>query len=207
VKRRYAWTAVAAVTALAAIAWTKRDHLVPTTTLSLRIGESYEDVVKGSTFPVEKNSTPFDKVSNYRATYVDSPAVTIEFNDPANGFTLPPTKFAGIGYGSDKVETITTSPMLEALPFDNAIALVNRLQANFRRGGWEPIERSGERPPSWFNTASAAGLAELRRGSTRELVVPHKYAMYFNFKCWTDCSPAPNEKSRYLIDVSMGADH
>lgn len=110
-KRRYTWTAIVAVTVLAVVACAKRDHLAPTTTLSLRIGEYYEDLVKGSTFPVEKNSTPFDKVSNYRATYVDSPAVVIEFNDPANRFTLPPTKFAGIGYGGGKVETVTTSPI------------------------------------------------------------------------------------------------
>ncbi|CAB3764241.1 hypothetical protein [Paraburkholderia solisilvae] len=204
-KRRYAWSAVAAVTVLAVVAWTKRDYLATTTTLSVGVGETYDDVLKGSTYPVAKNSMP--PGNGFGTIDVDKPAVVIVFNDPDHGFTLPPTKFAGVTFLDGKVLTITTSPMLEALPFDDAIALVSRLQVDFRRGGWEPIERSGERPPSWFDTASAAGLARLRRGSTRELVVPHKYVMYFNFKCWIECSPAPNEKSRYLIDVSMGADH
>lgn len=204
-KRRYACAAVAAVVPLATVAWAKRDHLMPTTTLSVRIGETYEDVIKGSTFPVVKHSLAPGK--GFGTTDVDEPAVVIVFNDRTNGFTLPPTKFGGVTYLDGKVVTIRTSPMLEALPFNEAIALVNRLQADFKQAGWEPIERSGERPPSWFDTASPAGLAELRRGSTRELVVPHKYAMYFNFKCWDNCSPAPNEKSVYLIDVSMGPDH
>jgi hypothetical protein len=207
VKRRYTWTAVTAVTVLGVVAWAKRDHLAPTTTLSVRIGESYEDVVQGSTFPVVKKSDAPDEKHDYGSTWISAPSVVIVFNDPQHGFTLPPTKFGAIGYDERKVSTITTSPMLEALPFDEAIALVNRLQADFRRGGWEPIERSGERPPAWFDTSSPAGLAELRRGSTRELVVPHKYMMYLNFKCWDKCSPVPNEKSVYLIDVSMGADH
>jgi hypothetical protein len=204
VKRRYAWAVFIVVTSLAAFVWEKRDYLTSTTVLSVGIGETYDNVLKGSTYPVAKNSIP--PGNGFGTIDVDKPAVVIVFNDPDHGFTLPPTKFAGVTFLDGKVLTVTTSPMLEALRFDDAVALVNQLQAEFRHGGWEPIERSGERPPLWFDTASAAGLTELRRGSTRELVVPHKYAMYFNFKCWDQCSPAPNEKSLYLIDVSMGPD-
>jgi hypothetical protein len=191
---------------LAAAAWAKRDHLMPTTTLSVRIGEAYDDVVKGSTFPLTEKSDPPDDKHDFGSTWISAHSVVIAFNDARHGFVLPPTKFGAVGYSDRKVSTITTSPMLEALPFDEAIVLVNRLQADFKRAGWEPVERSGERAPSWFDTTSAAGLAELRRGGARELVVPHKYAMYLNFKCWDNCSPAPNDKSVYLIDISMGPD-
>jgi hypothetical protein len=196
-----------AVALVMTVAWTQRYRIISPPILSVGLGNSYPEIVKNSTYAVRDHSTPPQEYLGFGSVWIDAPATQLRFSDPQHGFILPPTRFAMVTLMHGKVETITTSPMLDALPFDNAIALVNRLQADFRRGGWEPIERSGERPPSWFNTASAAGLVELRRGSTRELVVPHKYAMYFNFKCWTDCGPAPNEKSRYLIDVSMGVDH
>jgi hypothetical protein len=204
VRRSYSCAVAAAIAVLVAVAWAKRDYLVPTTTLSVRIGEAYENVVKESTFPVAENSMP--PGNGFGTTDVDAPAVVIAFNDPTNGFTLPPTKFAGITYLDGKVLTIRTSPMLESLPFEKAIRLMNRLQADFKKSGWKPVKPCGERAPSWFDSTSPAGLAELRRGSTRELVVPRKYAMYFNFTCWDNCSPAPNDKSVYLIDISMGPD-
>ncbi|MBK3787190.1 hypothetical protein G3A43_44400 [Paraburkholderia aspalathi] len=212
-KRIYFWTVVAAVVILGAVAWIKRDDLAPTTTLSVRIGETWEDVLKGSTFPVVKHSGAPDKGSGMTA--VDAPAVVIVFSDPVNGFTLPATKFAQVTWRNRKVATITTSPMLEALPFNDAVALLNRLQADFRKAGWEPAGGSGERMSSWFDTSSAAGLSELRQagalgfgqGLTRELAVPHKYTMQFQFRCWDYCSFGPNEYTLYRIDVSIGPDH
>jgi hypothetical protein len=207
-RRRYIYVVVGGVALVATALWAKHDYSVPTTTLSLRIGETYDDVIKGSTYPVVRNSIPpTDKPYYGGSTWISKPAVVIEFNDPEHGFTLPPTKFGGIGYEDRRVVTITSSPMLDALPFDEAIALLNRLQADFKKAGWEPIERSGERPPTWFDTQTVVGLAGLRAGSTRELVVRDKYGMDFNFKCWDECRPAPNAKSVYLIDVSVGPEH
>ena len=205
-KRHRCIYAVVGVVALVAIAlWAKHDYSVPTTTLSLRIGEPYDEVVKGSTYPVVKNSDQPDEKPYYDgSTWISRPAVVIVFDDPEHGFTLPPTKFGAVGYADRKVVTITSSPMLDALPFEEAITLLNRLQADFKKARWEPIERSGERPPTWFDTETVAGLAELRAGDSRELVVGDKYGMILNFKCWDECYPAPNAKSVYLIDVSMG---
>jgi hypothetical protein len=188
------------------VLWSQRYRMLPAPVLSVGIGQSYSDVVNGSTYAVRDHSMPPGGRNGFGAVWIDAPAARVRFDDPQHGFTLPPTKFAMVTLIDGTVDTITTSPMLEALPFDDAVALVDRLQVDFKRGGWEPIERSGERAPSWFDTTSRAGLAELRQGSTRELVVPHKYMMYFNFKCWDNCSPTPNEKSAYLIDVSMGPD-
>ncbi len=201
----YICAVVGIAAVVAAAVWAKYDYLVPTTTLSLRIGETYDDVIKGSTYPVVRNSVPPSEKPYYGgSTWISRPAVVIVFNDPEHGFTLPPTKFAGIGYEDRKVVTITSSPMLDALPFDEAIVLLNRLQADFKKARWEPIERSGERPPTWFDTETVAGLAELRAGGSRELVVGDKYFVYLNFKCWDECYPAPNAKSVYLIDVGIG---
>ncbi|CAE6851058.1 hypothetical protein R75461_07470 [Paraburkholderia nemoris] len=208
----YLCAVVVAVVILAAVACINRDYLVPATTLSVRPGETYEDVVAGSTFPVSKHAVLPGKGSG--ATDVDAPTLVIVFNDSVNGFTLPPTKFAQITWRDGRVATITTSPMFEALPFDDAVVLVNQLQTEFRKAGWEPGGRSDERAPSWFDITSAAGLSELRqasmpevrRGNTLKLVVSHRYAMRFSFRCWDYCAPAPNKYTLYRIDISISPD-
>ena len=204
-RHRYIYAVVGITAVVAAAGWAKYDYLIPPTTLSLRIGETYDDVIKGSTYPVAMNSVPPSEKPYYGgSTWISRPAVVIVFNDPEHGFTLPPTKFAGIGYEDRKVVTITTSPMLDALPFDEAIALLNRLQADFKKAGWQPIRTSADGPPDWFNTRSAEGIKELRVGGSRELSATERYRMDFNFKCWQECRPEPSAKSVYLIDVSMG---
>jgi len=169
-RHRYIYALVGVVALIAAAVWAKHDWLVPTTTLSVRIGETYDDVVRGSTYPVVRNSDPPDEKPYYSgSTWISRPAVVIVFNDPEHGFTLPPTKFAGIGYEDRRVVTITTSPMLDPLSFDEAIALLNRLQADFKKAGWQPTRTSADGPPDWFDTRSPAGIKELRVGGSREL--------------------------------------
>ncbi|WP_158899692.1 hypothetical protein [Burkholderia sp. L27(2015)] len=202
---RYIYAVAGIAVAVAAAVWIKHDYLVPTTTLSLRIGETYDDVIKGSTYPVERNSVPPSEKPYYGgSTWISKPAVVIVFNDPEYGFTLPPTKFGAVGYEDRKVVTITSSPMLDALPFDEAIALLNRLQADFKKAGWLPIRTSADGPPDWFDTRSPEGIKELRVGGSRGLSATERYRMIFNFKCWEECRPEPSAKSVYLIDVSMG---
>jgi hypothetical protein len=204
-RHRYIYAVAGIAAVVAAAVWAKYDYSVPTTTLSLRIGETYDDVIKGSTYPVVRNSVPPSEKPYYGgSTWISTPAVVIVFNDPEHGFTLPPTKFAGIGYEDRRVVTITTSPMLDPLPFDEAIALLNRLQADFKKAGWQPIRTSADGPPDWFDTRSPEGIKELRVGGSRELSATKRYRMDFNFKCWEECRPEPSAKSVYLIDVSMG---
>jgi hypothetical protein len=99
-RHRYIYAVAGIAAVVAAAVWAKYDYSVPTTTLSLRIGETYDDVIKGSTYPVVRNSVPPSEKPYYGgSTWISTPAVVIVFNDPEHGFTLPPTKFAGIGYG------------------------------------------------------------------------------------------------------------
>lgn len=76
------------------------------------------------------------------------PAVILCFNDPQHGFILPPTKFAMIGYMHNVVATATTSPMLEKLPFDQAVSILENPQNQFKAGGWEPWGDDGSK---WFD--------------------------------------------------------
>lgn len=121
------------------------------TVLSFRIGETFEEVAHNSSYPVmERSNRPADDPGENRfgATWITEPAVIIRFNDPQHGFTLPPTKFAALTYSENKVASLATSPMLEKLPFDEAVAVLENLQNQFRTGGWEPWTVDDSR---WFD--------------------------------------------------------
>lgn len=186
------------------LAWS-RFHEDKPVVLSLRIGQPFDEVVGGSTFPVlEKSGNPADYQDGGGFTIVDKPSVIIRFNDPAHGFTLPPTKFAMIGYAHSKVETIATSPMLEMLPFDEAVTILENLQNQFKSHGWEPWPGDGSK---WFDF-TPTGRKHLYRhmfesgwAEQASLRVPNKYAMTFRIKCANGCD---DHKKPYLFLIDIG---
>ena len=181
------------------------------TLLSFRIGQTFEDVVKSSTYPVmERSNRPADDPSDgqHGATWVTEPAVTIRFNDPKHGFTLPPTKFAALGFDHNVATTLATSPMLDKLSFDRAAAVLENLQNQFKAGGWEPYEVHQSK---WFDL-TPAGKKRLHAAmfkppffQQQTLRVPKKYAMTFRFLCaegcWTREPPY-----LFLIDIGVSDD-
>jgi hypothetical protein len=180
------------------------------TMISVRVGQTFEEVVRSSTFPVKASSNiPNDEEVGFGVTLIKEPAVIIFFNDAKHGFTLPPTTFAGISYIDNKVSTIATSPMLHKLTFDKAAAELARLQRQFQAGGWQP-----EINNKWFDL-TPQGLAQLRldvRNSsngfmrTIMLVVPEKYEMTFRLWCAARCDSQIG-LDRYLIDIGLSADN
>lgn len=174
------------------------------TILSAHVGKTFEQVVSDSTYPVAARS---DGAATYfQWTDITKPSVIIRFSDPRHGFTLPPTTFAAITYLYGKVTTISTSPMLHPLPFDEAVEVLAQLQKQFQAGGWQPWVKSASR---WFDLTpegrqrlhqamKAQGWAE-----GQELVVPGKYAMIFRLKCTAGCADVPGPE-RYLIDIGLG---
>jgi hypothetical protein len=198
--------ALAAV--IAAVVWWKI-HTPEPTVLSFRIAYTFEQVVQNSTYPVIDNSTvPTHIYMQSGATFVTEPAVILHFDDPQHGFALPPTKFAMIGYNRNHVSTVATSPMLKKLPFDEAIAILENIQDQLKKGGWEPWADDGS---EWFDL-SPAGKKKLYNRmfepgymQTALLRVPKKYGMTFRLKCaegcWTREPPY-----RFLIDVGVGSD-
>jgi hypothetical protein len=141
-------------------------------------------------------------------TLVTEPAVTLHFDDPMHGFTLPPTKFAMISYDRNHVSTITTSPMLNKLPFARAVTVLKNLQDQFIAGGWEPWAENGSK---WFDLSQDgkrrlyARVLEPGYMQTATLRIPKKYTMIFRLKCaegcWTHEPPY-----RFLIDISLSDD-
>jgi hypothetical protein len=179
------------------------------TILSLRVGQTFEEVVAASSFPVLKESNlPADDPTGFGSTWVTRPAVIIKFDDPQHGFVLPPTKFAGVSYDANRVLSIETSPMLEKVPFEQAVDIMAKLQEQFKAGGWQPWPGDGS---EWFDF-SPEGRKRLYRtvlgpgwGKDITLVVPGKYSLMFRIKCLDGCEEHA-EPYLFLIDLSIGSD-
>jgi hypothetical protein len=183
----------------------------PPTILSFRVGQSFEEVVKASTYPVMQRSNPPGE-NRYLSgeTFVTEPAVILCFNDPQHGFVLPPTKFALVGYMDNVVATVSTSPMLGKLPFDQAVATLENLQNQFKAGGWEP--RTVGAGSQWFDLTPDGKKRLFQRmfepgySQTAELRVPKKYGMTFRLKCTDGCWPDEKPPYLFLVDVGVGMD-
>lgn len=181
------------------------------TVLSFRIAQTFEEVVKNSTYPVmERSNLPAEDPSGskFGETWVTEPAVIIHFNDPKHGFTLPPTKFAALGFDHNVAATLATSPMLDKLPFDDAVAVLENLQSQFKAGGWEPYKVHDS---EWFDLTPEgkkrlhAAMFEPPFLKEATLRIPNMYGMVFRFKCAEGCwTREPPYK--FLIDVGVSDD-
>jgi hypothetical protein len=185
-----------------------------TKTLSVHIGKPYEQVIKDSSFPVEEKTAIYPGDPNNAkdprrpgSTWISSPTV-IEFDDPAYGFKLPPTVFGAVTYGGQKVSTVTTSPMLETMPFTAAVDRLVDVQNTLKSGGWmlEPLENN-----DWFSVDSAAERERLQvklfdQPVGIDLYVPGKYSLLLLIKCYGSCGTRDSVAAKYLIDISVGRD-
>ncbi|MCO7630108.1 hypothetical protein ACTZGP_12140 [Pseudomonas putida] len=185
-----------------------------TKTLSVHIGKPYELVIKDSTFPVEDKTAiypgdPNDPEDPARpgSTWISSPTI-IEFDDPVYGFKLPSTVFGAVTYASQKVSTLTTSPMTETLPFSEALERLVATQSNLKSRGWklEPLEHN-----DWFNADSGPERERLKtklfdQAVGIDLYVPGKYSLLLLIKCYASCDKQDPATAKYLIDISVGRD-
>jgi hypothetical protein len=178
-------------------------------TLSVHIGKSYEQVTKDSSFPVEDKTVIYPGSPPHPSSLWISSPVVITFDDPKHGFSLPATLFGAVGFDNWKVSNITTSPMLEVLPFDQMIVVLDQLQGQLNKAGW--IEWNAETNP-WVKTSTEADRKQLQAELFDHVVVavlqvPHKYSLALNVKCYARCDKRDPSTAKYLIDVSVGRDH
>jgi hypothetical protein len=202
-KRHAPAVAVIALAVIGAVAWYMRP---PTpTVLTVRIGKPFTEVVRDSTYPVFAKSMHPAEHGGFGATDITEPSVILRFDDPKHGFILPPTKFVAITYLENRVVTISTSPMLKKLPFDEAVALLAQLQDQFKAGGWQPWPNNGS---VWFDLTPAGrqrlyeGTFVRSRGGEQWLYVPDTYAMTFRIKCASGCTD-PHGHNLFLIDIGL----
>jgi hypothetical protein len=195
--------------ASAAVWWLNRPPAQ--TILSFRIGATFEEVTKNSSYPVATRSNrPADDPSEtkFGATWITEPEVTIIFDDPLHGFKLPPTGFGALTYMHNRATTLATSPMVEKVSFDAALTILTDLQRQFRAGGWEPWETNDS---MWFDLTLIGKkrlyqkMFEPGYASTTTLRIPNKYGMTFRLKCvegcWTREPPY-----FFLIDIGVSDD-
>lgn len=208
-KRRYRRIALFAGLIAAAIWWHARRP--EPTVLAFRLGQTFEQVARDSTYPVPARSNhPADDPGGgkFGATWVTEPSVIICFTDPRHGFTLPPTKFAALTFSENQAVSLATSPMLDPLPFDEAVAILEDLQNQFKAGGWEPWEKDDS---TWFDLTPQgkqrlhARMFESGYLQQTTLRIPKLYGMTFRLKCnegcWTKEPPY-----LFLIDIGIGTD-
>jgi hypothetical protein len=209
-KRRYRLIAILAGLIPAAIWWHSRTP--EPTVLSVRLGQTFEQVVMDSTYPALKHANrPADDPGGgkFGAIWVTEPAVIIRFTDPKHGFILPPTKFAALTFSENQAVTLSTSPMLDPLPFDEAVAILENLQNQFKAGGWEPWERNDS---TWFDLTPEgkkrlhARMFEPGYMESTDLRVPDLYGMIFRLKCTEGCW-TKEPPYLFLIDIGLGDDH
>ncbi|MGB5829310.1 MAG: hypothetical protein WBH22_23070 [Pseudomonas mandelii] len=180
-----------------------------TEVLSAHIGKSYKDTVEDSTFSVPANTAFYPSTPPHPSSTWISEPVIIHFDDPEHGFTLPATKFGAVGFDEGKVSTMTTSPMLETLPFNQLIPLLTQLQGKLKDSGWVPRNPQDN---SWLAVGSEVEKNALQTQLFDQVVIvmlliPHKYSLALNVKCYARCDERDPKTAKYLIDVSVGSDY
>lgn len=185
-----------------------RDRSEPPTVLSFRVNQPFEEVAKNSTFPVMENANIPSGDTGWGAIWVTEPAVIIRFNDSQHGFTLPPTKFAALLIQDYRVATLATTPMLDKLPFAQAVAVLENLQNQFKAGGWKPWKGDDS---AWFDFSQDgrkqlyAQMFESGWSRTETLRVPNKYSMTFRLWCAEGCRKR-EPPYLFLIDIGISDD-
>ena len=195
---------------LAAVIWGLSRTPEPTI-LAFRLGQTFEQVIRDSSYPaLARSNRPADDPDNkFGAIWVTEPAVIIRFTDPKHGFTLPPTKFAALTFAENQAVSLATSPMLDPLPFNEAVAILENLQNQFKAGGWEPWARNDS---TWFDLTPKgkkrlyARMFEPGYMETTNLRVPKMYGMTFRLKCTEGCWTR-EPPYLFLIDVGIGDDY
>jgi len=209
-RRRYWLPAVLAGLAIVTAWWQSRGP-VPTV-LRFTLGQTFDEVVRSSSYPAmdhaNRPADAPDKDLQFGAIWVTEPAVIIRFTDPKHGFTLPPTKFAALSFSKNKASSLATSPMLEALPFDEAVAILENLQNQFKAGGWEPWEKNDS---VWFDLSPTgrkrlhARMFEPGYAQETTLRIPKLYGMTFRLKCNEGCGTG-EPPYLFLIDIGLSDD-
>lgn len=178
-------------------------------TLYAHVGKAYAEVVKDSTFPVERQTAVYpSEPPEVDSTWISSPVV-ITFDDPEHGFTLPKTIYGAVGYSKGKVDGITTSPMVETLPFAQTAKLLGELQSMFKKTGWTPELAEGN---DWIKVWSDEEKRQLQAKLFDQadgviLLIPNKYSLLLHIKCYARCDERGAETARYLIDIGLSRDH
>ncbi|WP_339453912.1 hypothetical protein [Pseudomonas sp. EA_5y_Pfl2_R50] len=177
--------------------------------LSVYVGKPYEQVVEDSTFAVDSKTAIYPGPPPHPSSTWISDPVVVQFDDPSHGFTLPPTKFGAVTYRKSKVATVTTSPMLETIPFAELVPLLEKLQLMLKAAGWAPRDVDKH---AWVEVPSDVEKSALQRKLFDQVVIvllqiPYKYTLALNVKCYVRCDERDPDTARYLIDVSIGSDN
>ncbi|MHC8348006.1 hypothetical protein ACYZT7_01140 [Pseudomonas sp. RT4P38] len=122
---------------------------------------------------------------------------------------MPKTIYGAVGYSKGKVDGITTSPMVETLPFAQTAKLLGELQSMFKKTGWTPEPVEGN---DWIKALSEEEKRQLQAKLFDQadgviLLTPDKYSLLLHIKCYARCDERDAETAKYLIDIGLSRDH
>lgn len=191
---RWRWLTVCAIPGLALI-WGVFAMLRPIDEVTLAIGEPYEQMRQHS-----RSTLPALESNANWGGYVSRPT-RLRFTAPKYGFVTPAAKFLVVNYDrKGNVDSVTLSPQVTTLHLDEAMAILEDIQDQLRRGGWKPFREARSQPIEDTPT---------RRAEIRTCAAPtsywqaeNKYQVSLNIRCFRT-EDHPNDE-RYLITLDLG---
>lgn len=177
---------------LAALLWWERAH-PKNPEIALVIGEPWESMRQRSSARIDP-AIPDEIWYN-----IPKSDARLRFVDPQYGFVTPQARFFIVSYAKGIVDSVRMSPQIEPLALNDALKVALDLQAQWRKGGWEPIHAMDDPPfadtPDW-RAALAACQPNVVYWSAGQ-----RFQIMLGMACFRD-DKQPDE-TRYLITLAL----
>lgn len=179
------------------IGWRTSISSKPSDLVKLNLGEPYEQVRQSSRamLPPSEPGISFAAVLSRPARF--------RFSEPSYGFETPPAKFMMVNYDrtSGKIESVVLSPQIEALPLDDAMAILGDMQRRLRHGGWTPFRNRELRPIE--DTPETRQAIRGCSDPTSRWNAGGRYQVSLDIRCFR--TQAKPDDETFLITLNLGS--
>ena len=163
--------------------------------IALIYGEPWEDMRQRSS---AKINPAIPNETGFRIPKTDA---RLRYMHPQYGFDTPLARFFTISFKDERVSSIRMSPQIEPLLLDDAMKIVQDLQDQWRRRGWELT--SPKTDPAIADTPEwRTRLRDINKGGTTFWQADDTYQTMLSLHRFKD-DRHPDEE-RYLISLSIG---
>ena len=163
--------------------------------IALIYGEPWEDMRQRSSAAI---NPAIPDETGFRIPKTDA---RLRYMHPQYGFDTPLARFFTISFKDERVSSIRMSPQIEPLLLDDAMKIVQDLQDQWRRRGWELT--SPKTDPAIADTPEwRTRLRDINKGGTTFWQADDTYQTMLSLHRFKD-DRHPDEE-RYLISLSIG---
>lgn len=170
--------------------------------VALYIGQHFDEIQKNSTYPLNRELAIPSDFPSFGTTTITEP-VALRFTDSQYGFLLPPTKLLAVTYSKGRASTVQSSPQLETLPLEEALALAELIRAQLRKSGWvldHEFFHEDVYPEIYERISRYPGGAK-GHAPSGFWHAGDKYDLYFYLQAFID--PDGKWNGKYLITLSI----